>query len=344
MNRSRPGMPPPRALVGQGAGPWCAVLGCGLLGRGLGAAGRRLDDRRPPSAAPLQRDDRHRQRPSRPGRGRPVGDDAGVRSGRGVRDRHRPGAAPGRRRWAADPGHRARGGPAGRGEPGTRRGWRLAAARADRGGLAGRGPAARALGAVGAAAPRLGRCFGTLARRARSLAGTYNLGGWFTAAGGRRPSEGPVPDVRPDGAGQRPRRSGSLAAIRAAAAAWLGVTYRCKVMSRGRAAPPRHRVPVPARGPGHHHPGRRLVFHVCAALAESIRGLIVEGFALSGAATGQHGQAAALPAWLAAHQAPRPAQIPGGQRRVRRAAEDRDLTQLRIPGFPAGTAAGPGTA
>jgi hypothetical protein len=32
----------------------------------------------------------------------------------------------------------------------------------------------------------------------------------------------------------------------------------------------------------------------------------------------------------------------GGQRRVRRAAEDRDLTQLRI-GFPAGTAAGRGT-
>jgi len=24
--------------------------------------------------------------------------------------------------------------------------------------------------------------------------------------------------------------------------------YRCKVVSRGRAAPPRHRVPVPARG------------------------------------------------------------------------------------------------
>ena len=33
----------------------------------------------------------------------------------------------------------------------------------------------------------------------------------------------------------------------------------------------------------------------------------------------------------------------GGQRRVRRAAEDRDLTQLRIPGFPAGAAAGRGT-
>ncbi|HMH38068.1 MAG TPA: hypothetical protein VK584_14155, partial [Streptosporangiaceae bacterium] len=57
-------------------------------------------------------------------------------------------------------------------------------------------------------------------------------------------------------------------------------------------------------------PGGRLVFHVFAALAGFIRGLIVEGFALSGAATGQHGQAAALLAWLAAHQAPRSAQIP----------------------------------
>jgi hypothetical protein len=44
-------------------------------------------------------------------------------------------------------------------------------------------------------------------------------------------------------------------------------------------------------------PGGRLVFHGCAALAEFIGGLIVEGFALSGAATGQHGQAALL-AWL----------------------------------------------
>jgi hypothetical protein len=35
----------------------------------------------------------------------------------------------------------------------------------------------------------------------------------------------------------------------------------------------------------------------------------VEGFALSGAATGQHGQAAALLAWPAAHRTPRSAQI-----------------------------------
>ena len=88
-------------------------------------------------------------------------------------------------------------------------------------------------------------------------------------------------------------------------------------------------------------PGGRLVFHVFAALAEFIRGLIAEGFALSGAATGQHGQAAALLAWLCrAPDAPVRAD-PGGQRRVR-GADDRDLRQLRIPGFPAGTAAGPG--
>jgi hypothetical protein len=90
-------------------------------------------------------------------------------------------------------------------------------------------------------------------------------------------------------------------------------------------------------------PGGRLVFHGCAALAELIRGLIVEGLALPGAATGQHGQAVALLAWLCrAPDAPVRAD-PGGKRRVRRAAEDRDLRQLRIPGFPAGTAAGPGT-
>jgi len=35
----------------------------------------------------------------------------------------------------------------------------------------------------------------------------------------------------------------------------------------------------------------------------------VEGFALSAAATGQHGQAVALLAWLAAHRTPRSAQI-----------------------------------
>jgi hypothetical protein len=163
-----------------------------------------------------------------------------------------------------------------------------------------------------------GRAPGHRQERGRSLADTYNLGGWFTTAGGRRPSEGPVPDVRPEGSGQRPRRSGSLEAIRAATAAWLGVTYRCKVVSRGRAAPPRHRVPVPVRGAP---PGVRAVRRRDRAARPG-----------SGAA----GLACRAP----------DAQIRadlGGQRRVRRAAEDRDLTQLRIPGFPAGTAAGPGT-
>jgi hypothetical protein len=119
------------------------------------------------------------------------------------------------------------------------------------------------------------------------------------------------------------------------------VTYRGKVVSRGRAAPPRHRVPVPGTGRTA-TPGGRLVFHVLAALAELIRGLIAEGFALSGAATVQHGQAVTLLPGFAAHPAPRSADL--GQRRVRRAAADRDLTWLRIPAFPAGTAAGPGTA
>jgi DNA invertase Pin-like site-specific DNA recombinase len=54
-------------------------------------------------------------------------------------------------------------------------------------------------------------------------------------------------------------------------------------------------------------PGDRQVFHVFAALVEFVQGLIVEGFALFAAATGQHGQAAALLAWLAAHRTPRSA-------------------------------------
>jgi AcrR family transcriptional regulator len=90
-------------------------------------------------------------------------------------------------------------------------------------------------------------------------------------------------------------------------------------------------------------PGGRLVFHVFAALAEFIRELIVGGFALPGAATRQHRQAAALLAWLAAHRTPRSAQISTAGAGVRGAAEDRELTQLRMPGYPAGTAAGRGT-
>jgi hypothetical protein len=44
-----------------------------------------------------------------------------------------------------------------------------------------------------------GRASGRRQERGGSLADTYNLGGWFTAAVGRRPSEGLVPDVRPEG-------------------------------------------------------------------------------------------------------------------------------------------------
>src|SRR5439155_20274819 len=46
---------------------------------------------------------------------------------------------------------------------------------------------------------------------------------------------------------------------------------------RGRAAPPRHRVPVRHEALDTTTPGGRLVFHVFAALAEFIRELIVEG-------------------------------------------------------------------
>ena len=85
-------------------------------------------------------------------------------------------------------------------------------------------------------------------------------------------------------------------------------------------------------------PGGRLVFHVCAALAELIRGLIVEGFALPGAATGQHGQAAALLAWLCrAPDAPARAD-PGGQRRVRcrRRGRSHAMSDPRFSGWYGG--------
>jgi hypothetical protein len=125
------------------------------------------------------------------------------------------------------------------------------------------------------------------------------------------------------------------------AAAWLGVTYRGKVVSRGRAAPPRHRVPVPGTGRTA-TPGGRLVFHVLAALAELIRDSSRRGSRCPAPRPcSTAGQWRCWPGF-AAHPAPRSADL--GQRRVRRAAADRDLTWLRIPAFPAGTAAGPGTA
>jgi hypothetical protein len=160
------------------------------------------------------------------------------------------------------------------------------------------------------------------------------------AAGSPPPAgEGPVPDVCPEGSGRRPRRSGSLEAIRAAA--WLGVTYRGKVVSRGRAAPPRHRVPVPGTGRTA-TPGGRLVFHVLAALAELIRDSSRRGSRCPAPRPCSTARQWRCRPGFAAHPAPRSADL--GQRRVRRAAADRDLTWLRIPAFPAGTAAGPGTA
>jgi hypothetical protein len=148
---------------------------------------------------------------------------------------------------------------------------------------------------------------------------------------GRAPGKGPVSGRgdpghwRPSG---RRRRPGS-------------VTYRCNVVSRGRAAPPRHRVPLPVRGAP---PLRAGGWPSTSLPWPSRSGTHRGGFALFDAATGQHGQAVALLAWpCRAPDAPARAD-PGGKRRVRRAAEDRDLTHLRIPGFPAGTAAGPGAA
>ena len=60
----------------------------------------------------------------------------------------------------------------------------------------------------------------------------------------------------------------------------------------------------------HHHSGRPAGLPRLRGPGRVDPGLIVEGFALSGAATGQHGQAVALLAWLAAHRTPRSAQIP----------------------------------
>jgi len=85
-------------------------------------------------------------------------------------------------------------------------------------------------------------------------------------------------------------------------------------------------------------PGGRLVFPVFAAPAEFVRGLIVEGFALSGAATGQHGQAAALLAWLAAHRTPRSARISaaGAGARCRRRPRSHATSDARLSGWYGG--------
>jgi hypothetical protein len=185
-----------------------------------------------------------------------------------------------------------------------------------------------------------GRAPGRRQERGRSLAGTYNLGGWFTAAGGRRPSEGPVPDVRPEGSGQRPRRPGGQA-IRAATAAWLGVTNPLQ----GGEPWPGCAAAAPGSGPCTRcttTPGGRLAVRVFAALAEFIRGTHRGGVR----AVRRRDRAARPGSGAAGLAVPRTGRP--GPRRSRRpargAAEGRDLTHLRIPGFPAGTAAGPGTA
>jgi len=91
----------------------------------------------------------------------------------------------------------------------------------------------------------------------------------------------PLTAVRPD---RRPARAGGVPGLPAAwghpggpqsgpAVPLVAGPHR----NGGGVAPARCRVPVAARGPGHHHPGGRLVFHVFAALADFIRELIVEG-------------------------------------------------------------------
>jgi hypothetical protein len=164
-----------RAAATLGCGrsrAWCPVVGCGLVGRGSGAAGQRVDDRCRAPAGVLQCGSRHRQRP-RGGRCcRPMGDDARFPGRRGMRGHHGLGAKAGRLSGAADlDGRRARR-PASRVEPRTRRGRGLGATYVrgsgrpcSLGGLAGRGPAAGAFRAVGAAAGRLGQHFGDIARR-----------------------------------------------------------------------------------------------------------------------------------------------------------------------------------
>ena len=89
-------------------------------------------------------------------------------------------------------------------------------------------------------------------------------------------------------------------------------------------------------------PGGRLAFCVFAALAEFI------GTHRGGVRAVRRRDRAARPGGGAAGlgcRAPdaRARAEPGGQHRVR-GAEDRDLTHRRMPGYPAGTAAGRGTA
>ena len=106
------------------------------------------------------------------------------------------------------------------------------------------------------------------------------------------------------------------------------ITIVAGLRRRGTGFPVRHEALDTAT------PGGRLVFHVFAALAEFICGLIVAGFALSGAATGQHRPAAALLARLAAHRTPRSAQSrrPAPGARCRRRPRAHPPSDARFPG------------
>ena len=106
----------------------------------------------------------------------------------------------------------------------------------------------------------------------------------------------------------------------AAAAPGSGPCARCTTTPGGPAGLPR------LRGPGRVHPG-----------------LIVEGFALFDAATGQHGQAMPQLAWLAAHRTPRSAQISAASAGCAVPPKTAISPNFGSPGFPAATAAGRGT-
>jgi hypothetical protein len=102
---------------------------------------------------------------------------------------------------------------------------------------------------------------GTARNAAGHLPIRTTLGGWFTAAVG--PARARYRTCARKGSGQRPGRSGSLEAIRAATAAWL-----CDVLLQGGERWPGCAAAAPGSGPCTRcttTPDGRLVFHGCAA-------------------------------------------------------------------------------
>ena len=195
-----------------------AVVGRPLLGRGPGAAGRRMDDCRHVAAAIFRPGYRYGERTRRCGGCQPVADDGDVPGGRYLRRDHRTRAQAGQRSRASYPGGGGRGGHAGRGlSPAGWRRW-LAAAR-DLGvgrlrrarGLAGWGMAAWPRGAVGAAAGGVCRCRrsaclppGVVRRRGghRGRPGWPGRGGPWPGSGGMAADGSPIlPPPRRDAAG-----------------------------------------------------------------------------------------------------------------------------------------------